>query len=151
MVDPIKESRLTSEVSAIVEDAIEAGRVAPASWLTQEVVSSWDSLAESQGHGGHYILCAYEHVRAVVRKVVQRYKTTEDETDLQLLLPGNERLQKAYLINRDSEQSVVPIDQMSASEIDAKATELRAMAAGCLKHAEELERYRDERFSAATG
>ncbi len=77
--------------------------------------------------------------------VVRRYKPTAEVPEPQIILPGFERLQKAYSVERNDEPTIVPTAQLTDSEIRVKAVELRAMAAGCYQHADELERFLSER------
>jgi hypothetical protein len=139
----MKQADLIDEIQTIVEVGISANRPTPASWLTNEVVASHPDIKGRDTDW--YVLCAYEHVRDTVRQVLRQYKGEEPESPPQLLLPGFKRLQRAYLVERDGEQSVVPINQLSDREILAKIREYERMAIGCTEHAEELRRYREQR------
>lgn len=137
------QKELFEEVLAVVEAAIERGEVVPAHSVTVAIVASHDDIKGEDADW--YLLCGMEHVRDTVREVLRRYKPTADPTPEQILLPGMERLQIAYLTDRDGDQVVVPIDQLTDIEIERKATELESMAMGCLQHAKELRRYRVQR------
>lgn len=97
-----------------------------------------------------YLLCAWGHVRVVVRQVLRRYKgEPEVELDQQIVMPGFKRLQRGYLVERGKESMLVPTDQLKNEELDAKAKEYDQMAEGCRLHALELRRYMMQRRSAA--
>ena len=143
----IKPSALLSEVDQVIRDRIEAKEVIPATWVTRVVVERHPHIRGQDADW--YRFCAYETVRDAVRQCLRRLKPDpKGETDEQLLLPGFERLQKAYLVSRNEEQVGVPIELLTDDENGAKVTELRRMAAGCLEHAAELKRYHAERKAA---
>ena len=64
-----------------------------------------------------------------------------DERDIREV----ERLQRGYLVDREKESVLVPTDQLTDTELDAKANEYGRMAEGCRLHALELRRYRMQR------
>lgn len=92
--------------------------------------------------------CTRESVRRAVQSALARYKPKEDAADQSLILPGFDHIQCAYSVKRDNEQVVVPVGKMSLTEINGKIDEIEAMGRGCFEHAKELQRYRDDRFSA---
>lgn len=145
----MKQSDLEREIRDVVETTLAHGDLPRANWLTHEIVASHHP--DGAEFPDFDRLCAYGHVRATLRNVIRRYKTVPDEeVDPQIVLPGFERLQRAYLVEREIEGEVtqipVPLDQMNGEEILAKVSELRRMAAGCEKHALELERYHADHF-----
>lgn len=144
---------LEREVAVTIDAEIENGRTARASWVTHEVVAKHHAAVEISDFDR---ICAYGYVRTLVRQSLRRFKTQE-ESDPQSVLPGFERLQKRYLVERPSEndegegaQVVVPLELMTDEEIVAKAQELRGMAEGCQLHAYELLRYLGARTHAAS-
>lgn len=62
-------------------------------------------------------------------------------------MPGFERLQTHYLVERDEERVAVRIDHLTDEEIEAKAKEQETMGRACFQHADELRRYGDLRSS----
>ncbi len=141
------ETNLFEEVSSIVTGMIEANGSAQPAWVTQQVLKKHKRI--SGADKAFYVLCAAEHVRDSVRRVLRKYRPDpESETDPQLVLPGYDRLQRAYLVNRGNEQVVVRIDLLTDEEIDAKIAEYQRMAAGLKKHANELRRYKQKRRAA---
>jgi hypothetical protein len=132
------------EVRAIIRERIDKGRNTAASWLTQAVVRNHTQISGEDE--AWYQVCAYEHIRTVVRKCVQRYKESPvAEDNPQMTLEGFEHLQKAYLVERKGKQVVVPIHKLLVEEIDSKIDELRKMGTGCFAHADELGYYKNER------
>lgn len=147
---PMKDSEIEAEVLTVIEDRIARNETTEPEWLTHGIVQGHDKIEGADLD--FYLCCAYGHVRSIVRKVVQRYKPDKDqrEADRQLLFPGFKRLQKAYLVDREGRQLIVPSPRMTDDECLAKAEELDAMAVGCREHADELRRYVDLRGDAAT-
>lgn len=142
------ETDLQHEVSQIVIDRINSGEPTNAAWLTQAVVGAHPDIHGSDAEW--YTYCAYGSVRDAVRDVLRKYRPDpKQEPDRQILLPGFERLQQAYLISRGGDQVLVAINQLTDEELEEKAREYEVMAQGCLKHADELRRYRRERRAAA--
>ena len=52
--------------------------------------------------------------------------------------------------NRNGIEQGIPLDMLSVEEIERNIDELRCMAVGCQKHAEELARYRDKTVALKT-
>lgn len=142
----MKQADLVAEVQRLVERRIDEGLPTEKAWLTHAILSKHTRVKGKDADW--YRLCGYEHVGDTVRAVVRRYTPSEEPPDRQIVLPGFERLQSAYLIERDGKQMVVPIAQLTTAEASAKVVELRAMASGCDQHADELERYLAERAAA---
>jgi len=144
----LKQSDLLHEVQEIIELGLKSGQVMPAAVITQSIVNDHDEIVGADRD--FYLLCAYHHVRNSVRAVLRDYRGSAEHTPAQLKLDGYEYLQKAYLIERglgqETEPTVVPITQCTDAELALKAREYRAMADGCNHHADELDRYRQQRF-----
>lgn len=138
----MKQHELYEEVSQEIDAAIQEGKPVNANWLTHFIVQRHSGIKGKDTEW--YQLCAYEHVRDTVRQSIGRYRP-EVETRRDVLLPGFEYLQNAYLVEREKEQVVVPINQLTNKEITSKITEYEKMADGCVKHADELRRYMRER------
>src|ERR1044072_1383369 len=140
------ETDLEREVRALIRERVDKGRIASATWATEAVVSQHASISGDDKEWCE--VCAYAHIRTVVRRCVQKYK--ELDADEQLLL-GDEfkRVQKAYLVERKKKQVIVPITLLTREELEAKVIELRKMGDGCYEHADELGRYIRERRAVA--
>ena len=146
------EKKLTAEVAQLVRRGLLEGRTVQTWWLTNAVAAR--QLADREPIGGgdkeFYLISAWRHLREVavrqVRQVLRRYKAEpEAKTDPQIVMPGFERLQRGYLVDREKESVLVPTDQLTDTELDAKANEYGRMAEGCRLHALELHRYRMQR------
>src|SRR6185436_11242062 len=99
------------EVRAIIRERIDKGHPTKAEWLTKAVVNRHTAIS-GEDKEWHQV-CAYEHIRNVVRKCVQRYKESPNlDNDPQMTLEGFEHLQKAYLVERKKKQVVVPIHKL---------------------------------------
>jgi hypothetical protein len=141
----ISQNELDREISNIIDERLAAKQVTSPTWLTNQIVANHDEI---QGDDSDwYRFCAWQHVRDSVQKNLRRFKIGEEENDRQLRLPGYERVQAGYLVQRSGEWRMVPTEQLTANEIDLKIAELQSMAAGCLDHARELTRYRATQFS----
>lgn len=132
---------LQTEVDELIQVGIDHGQVMSANSIVQEVVERLSDDPDFQ------ILCTWAHVRDTVRACLRAYKDDPVQSDEQLRLPGYEFLQKAYLIDRDGEQKVVPLTKCTDEELQVKIIQYRRMSEGCIKHANELERYRMQHFS----
>jgi len=137
---------LEREVALIVEARIDARQPTSAPWLVQEIIAAHPAI---EGEDPLYLLCAGAHVQDTVRAVVQRYRVREEDTDPQLALPGFERLQRAYLVEREGDRVVVPLVVLLPEEAETKARELERMGTGCFTHADELRRYMRSRQECA--
>lgn len=137
------QSDLFVEVCKIIDDTVDKGQQTQASWIATSVITKHPEITGNDSD--FYTLCAREHVRDTVRSALRRYKPQAGDSDPNLVLPGFKRLLKAYPIEREGDQVIVPIDQLSDPELDAKINELRAMGEGCFEHADELTRYKGQR------
>lgn len=113
-------------------------------WVAEAVMQDHALPAGIDSDGFHHCV-EYRTVREYTRRVMNRYDLTASKApDLQLVLPGYERLQTHYLVERNGTQCMVRVDRTTHAERRAKAEELRAMGAGCYQHADELDRYDGE-------
>ncbi len=143
---PMIQTDLRAEVEELIHSGIDAGQPMQADWITHAVVERHPDL-----HGGDkdfYVTCAFGHVRNTVRQCLREWKGDGPNTPEQLKLPGYEHLQKAYLVDRENEQVIVPLPECTNGELMEKIGEYRRMADGCIKHADELERYRLQHFDS---
>lgn len=140
----MSETSIYPEVRKIIADKIEAGEVVVIDWLTHEIIAGKDGIEGPDTE--FYRVCAFIHVKDVVRRCVGKYDS-KPATDRQLTLPGFDHLQVAYTVMRHGDIVLVPVDQLTNEEIEARALEYEAMAEGCRAHARELRSYRRERTS----
>jgi hypothetical protein len=144
---------LTNEIRRVINDGLDGDRAQPASWIAKALLNLHPFPPHWAGdHRDFAALCCASHVRNEVRQALREYKTEAEkdgEGPREPTLPGFKHLRRAYLIQRGGEQHVVPIGQMGLGELDEKIIELEAMSKGCLAHANELRRYRNDRATAA--
>lgn len=140
-----KISHLTKEIRAIIDSRIQRNDPVKPDWVTKEIL---DAHQEISGDDSDFYFClAREAIRDQVRKQINRFRLTPEQAlvvDKQIVLPGFERLQRAYLIEINGDQIAIPIEKMTDAQLQTKITELEAMGDGCYQHATELKRYRDE-------
>lgn len=138
-------SELVKEIRDMTDSSVHRGVSVNPDWVTKQII---DQHSEITGDDSDFYLCtSKETVRDQVRKQLNRFKLSPDKAlmaDPQIVLPGFERLQRAYLIDIGEQQIAVPIEKMTFQQRQRKVAELRAMGAGCYLHANELERYNDE-------
>jgi len=115
-------------------------------WIVQGVLMLWEK--PNCKHEEQYLVCAEFAVRNLTTRIIRKEKVSGAHTTEQLALPGYEYLQKRYDIERNGDQYVVPIFSMTKEECKQKIKELRKMGAGCFFHADELERFMNEKFAA---
>lgn len=139
---------LITEIRKLIDEKLECGETVQAAWIATEVTSRHENI-DGEDADFHFF-CTGHYVRQQVRRALKHYDCSVDKaSDPQLVLPGYECLQRAYAVTREEQQVIVPIDNLSDPEIEAKAAELENMAAGALKHADELRRYVRNRQLAA--
>lgn len=140
-----KIGQLAKEIRAIVDGRIKRNMPVQPDWVVKEIL---DSHQEITGNDSDFYFCvAREAIRDQVRKQINRFRLSQEQAvaiDKQIVLPGFERLQRAYLIEIRGKQIAVPLEKMTSLQRQAKIAELQAMGDGCFQHAEELERYDSE-------
>lgn len=137
---------IQTEVRKFVQDRIDSGAITRVEWLTSEYLGS-----KSRVEGDDlpfYQTCALAHVNEVVKRVVGKFDPKRSKADDQLILPGFAHMQKAYTVQRDGMQLLVPVHLLTDEELDARASEYEAMAHGLRDHARELRQFKASRASA---
>jgi hypothetical protein len=132
-------------VQSEVEQRIEQKRIVKISWVTHAIVTK-RNIPEGFKDRGFFVAATYHGVEAIVRDIIRKYKTDESSDATQLILPGYERLQCVYSIERDGSPCIVPIEQLTAAELESKIQRLLANAKGLKQHALEMRRYLEEKF-----
>lgn len=136
---------LVKEIASITDHLVKQGIALHPDWVTQKIQANHQNI---EGEDSDFYTCvSKETIRDQVRKRINKFKISPErnsEVDKQLVIPGFERLQLAYVIEINGEQIAIPLPVMTSAQRKAKAAELRAMGAGCYQHADELDRYDDE-------
>ena len=133
---------LYTEVRAYIQDQLDAGVIVRAEWITTGFLAS--KAEPDCEDADFYLICARSHLAEVVKRCIGKY-SAKPETDNQLVLPGFTHLQRGYQVEREGVRLLVPTDLLTDEEIDARADEYEAMAAGCCAHARELRDFKDRR------
>lgn len=141
----MSDTSVSSEVRKFISDKIANGETVVVEWLTHEIVSS-KSAIEGEDEP-FYRVCAYTHVKDIVKRCIGKYDA-KPETDEQLVLDGFEHLQVAYTVRRNDQVTLVPVNQLSDTELQDRAAEYDLMAKGCRSHAREIRTYIVERATA---
>lgn len=122
----------------------------PKGWLVNAVMSKHANVT---GDDSDFALCGSRY--AVERRVEAHFReikeNEENPTNPQLILPGYEKLQKEYIVERNDEQVAISIWDMTDEEIDWKADQHRAMGRGHFAHADELIRFKESRKANGYG
>jgi hypothetical protein len=129
---------INSEIHKLIDGKIEAGAVVQVHWIAQEVLAKHASI---QGDDADwYRVCTFKEVCRIAKSAIGKYKA-DDQTEQQLLFPGFKHLCRAYPIERDGDQVLVPVEQCTDAELSARADELEKMAKGCRDHAREIREF----------
>jgi hypothetical protein len=134
----MKENSIFPEIRKFIADKIASGETIAVDWLTHEIIAKKQDISGDDTE--FYRVCAYTHVRDVVKRCVGKYNA-RTQSDEQLVMDGFEHLQVAYTVQRHDEIVLVPVDQLTAPEIEARAQEYEHMGLGCFAHAKELRSY----------
>ncbi len=134
-----------------LDEMRERGTVLDLQWITHAVCQDYEAGLPQGDAGDFYREAAYRATREEARRVMNAAgdRSAADEIDTQATLPGFEHMHFYYPIIRDGREVAVHVYDMTDSELDAKAEELRAMGRGCFEHADEIVRFKAKRHSAA--
>jgi hypothetical protein len=134
-------------ISDLVCSKIDRGEVVNMHWAATEVLNQYADINGTDVD--FYLICARHYVADQVKKVIKRFEPSQDQTNGQLVLDGFSHMQKAYPVKRASAHELVPTDQLTDHELEARAAEYEKMAAGCIAHADEIRKYIRDRAVAA--
>ena len=121
-----------------VSGMVDAGQCVNQEWATTDILNTFDDITGPDAD--FYMITARHWVNNEVKAAIGKK---------QLVLEGFENLQKAYPIMRGEVRELVPVDQMTDSELEGKVMEYMNMAKGCLAHASELRLYLSARTQTA--
>jgi len=135
----MNESDIRREVELVISERVQCGEVTVASWVIQSVMSRHASLEGLDVEW--YQVASRCFLQTEVARAVRRYKINEDQAqDGQMVLEGFERLQVAYSIVRNGQQSIVPLHLCTTQELEEKVLEMEGMRTGLQSHIDELRR-----------
>lgn len=145
---------LEKEIIAKIEAEKGAGneRIV-ADWVAHAVIADHPNMFGEDRE--FYAVCTYRTVRESTRRVMSKYRKNEIPDELQMTLEGFEYLQTYYVLTAKGEdgeetQVQVHVSAMTYEELTAKAEEHARAARAHDKHAEEIYRFRDAKFSATS-
>lgn len=122
-------------------------------WVAHAILGDHDEAGLKKKlprHHDFWSFCGYAETRREATRVINKRAGIRDETeDREPVFPGFERLQRYYVVKRNGEEIGVAIEDLTDAELESKAAEYRSQADGCNRHANELDRYRRLRKSAA--
>lgn len=144
----MNDSELTGVIREVLEGEIAAGnQEIRKAWIVQQIVTAHPAEGD---HEDFLTACAYHAVSDITGRVIRQFGSNPDPEKRQLVLAGYERVQTHYQIERDGEPRVIAIEALTDEELSSKIAELRSMAVGLTKHADELESYLKSRPSKDT-
>lgn len=125
------------------------GKELQKAWLVNAVIQDH---ADINGEDADFALCCSRSaVKSRVESYFRKIKENEnDPTDEQMIFPGFRRLQKRYIVDRNTELVAISILDMTDDEIRNKAEEHRKMGAGHYEHADELIQFLSDRVKYST-
>jgi hypothetical protein len=149
MTDLKAQARLDSEIREFFDQEIDAKRVISIGFAVGSLIKSHGGISGDDARW--YSDCAFIAVWNAVTKYHRTVKAAEESPTVEQreLFPGYRRLQRRYSVERSSERYIVPVEELTDAEIDTKIAEHYRQSEGHRLHAQELERFKDERRSAA--
>jgi len=126
---------LNNEVNDAINALMGNGLIS-AKWVTQEIIS------RHPVDDGHAKLCQYHYTRSIVGKCMAKSekKSARMRNEEQLEFMGHEftYVQDAYVVQRDEDDVMVALSELTREEIMMKAESLMRESAAKKKHADEL-------------
>jgi len=141
----IKEIRAL--ITMLVADKIAADQLVNQDWTVTEILNRYDDIEGSDKD--FYLVAARHWVNGEVKSAIGKYDPKPVAGEEQLVLDGFEYLQKAYPLLRGAVRVLVPVNQITDAEWDAKEKEYERMGDGCYAHAAEIRTYRNSRQQTA--
>lgn len=128
---------LIEEILNQVDRLMERKKVIDANKVTQLICANHrDEILQNAEFSIYNI---YSNVRREVRSVIsKKLGTDEQETSGQLTIEGFKHVQQYYAIERNGIPLVVPVEQMTDEEVEAKAAWHRKCGQAHFEHADEL-------------
>lgn len=144
----INEDSIYTAVRKFVSDKIDAGLAVRHDWIAAEFMGVHCNIDGADAEIYRY--CTRLQIQRIATKCIGKYEANEAiAVDEQILLPGFDRLQRAYPVERDGHRITVPIYQLTDDELLTRAAEYDEMARGCRVHAKEIRAYVRKRQSEA--
>lgn len=133
----INEDSIYTTIRKFVSDKIDAGIGVRHDWVASEFMALHCRIDGDDAEIYRY--CTRLKVQEFARKCISKYEVNEAATvDTQIVLPGFERLQRAYPVEREGHHITLPIHMLTNAELLQRASEYDDMAKGCRIHAKEI-------------
>lgn len=143
----MNESTITSDIHQLIDERIASGALVHVPWVAGAILDSRPHITGEDAP--FYRDCTFKEVVRLVKRAIGKYEEATDTTPDQLLFPGFKHLVRAYPIEREGERVLVPVQECTDDELEARANELEKMARGCRSHARELREFVLGRLSRA--
>lgn len=138
-------SDLVKEIADLTDAKVKQGIICHPKWITQQILENHEDI---EGEDTDFYTCVSKStIYDQVKRRINRFGLTPEkslQSNSQIVLPGFDRLQMAYVVELDGEPAAIPLKKMYSSQRKAKIAELMAMGNGCFQHADELRRYDEE-------
>lgn len=132
--------QIRAMVRKMVNDTAESGAIGHVSFFTAQAINQF---GEIEGEGADfYTICTMETLTKIVKDAVGKYDKPDADTPT---LEGFEYLKIAYPVHRGGDHVLVPIEQMTDDEIDARCAQFQDAADGYLKHVAEFQTFKRDR------
>lgn len=134
----IDNQKISVEVNDMIEQFLAGTGRCETRHVVMAIVSSWSPPGGPDEE--KWMHCAYEAVAQKVGSAIKRFDVKAEEEDEQLILPGYEKLHRAYRVKG----RLVRVDQLTVAEALHVLSELERCETGLRIHKNELQRYIDE-------
>lgn len=135
----MNEDSITPEIHKLIDERLAKGALVHVPWVAGAILDARPHIAGEDAP--FYRDCTFREVVRLVKRAIGKYDDATDETPAQILFPGFKHLVKAYPIERNGERVLVPVQECTDDELQARADELEKMALGCRAHARELREF----------
>lgn len=144
--------QLKEEIKKIIAARMLLEKPITPAWIAHEVNNNYlDGLSEHE-HKSHWLWCGYANVYNEALAVIRKMGEEENEGNTtQGTIVGFKRLQKFYVIKRNKESQMVPLEgknRITRAEFRAKIGEMKTSYNGLGEHIEEMEDYLDNHYDA---
>jgi hypothetical protein len=141
---------LSGEINGLIDEAFDSGEGWSAGALVVRLMARYPFPASWQGEARDWNeQRVRDDLHIEFRKKLRERKASDQRRGAaQPALPGFEYLWAAYPVERDGEPWIVPVDQMTLTELLGKELELAKMEKGLAAHRADLRRYIERKFGA---
>lgn len=135
----MSQESIRTELRKFIDDKIARGEPTPVNWVTREFMERKGDIEGGDVH--FYLTCAEFFIKRLVKECIAKYDSKSGKVEQQIVLPGFAYLQVAYTVQRQGETVLVPLQQVTDVELEARAAEFVESAKGLRHHAREIRDY----------